>query len=826
MNETLNQEQIAALLEVDKSKRKHPLAECENCPLIKQPCAPTIGPANAKIAVVSRSPGKYEAQKGEPFSGPSGKILDHLLKQNGVTRDEVLLTNVVLCHTDKPTKEAIAACSPRLRSELVNADTIVAAGGEATTELTGSKSVGGNRGFRHRRIIGASSGRQQEIVVTNNPALVFKDDSVFLDLVKDFKLAINPRPAPTLPEVNWTNDPETAKRWLSEILEQEPAKLACDIESRGLAHTARLAAIGLSTTGRKAVSFGERCTNNEVVFGDYLRPLLENQERTYIWHNGKFDVRNLRHKGINARVDEDTLLMSYALDERSDEEGVHSLDYLLHDVLAWPDYEPYVVEQWKQKIGQLEKARKWKELDELPIPDELYDYNGLDTAGTMQLHEELEPRLKEDQVELPYRRLLIPGSEALTTMELAGMPYNVPVAADLLEEEVWPKLGEFKLQLQLKVGDGNYNPNSAPQNAALVYDKWEVTHDIDRGPDRERSVDKAVYRELKEGRFTFKLTDDPNLELRRATVIEWAKLFEEFKLLDKQRSTYIESLIPRAEVGNGRIYTDLNLHGTVSGRPASRNPNLLNITRPKEGLPNIRKLFVARKGHKIVSADYSQAELRCIAKLSRSRGLSKIYADRVSLHKQVAERFYGPDYNKEQYTYTKNMNFGVAYGQSPETFQEKHDIPVDEAKKFVKWWKSEFPEVFTWSKEVQQSAIKNGYVQTEWGRKRRFYLITPQNIGEIKREAVNFLPQSTAADFTLYSLIRLAGELDPAMGSLCLTVYDSIIGEFADNYVMDAAKIIKQVMESTPKDALKWDFPFEAEVAIGPSWGEVKEIEV
>ncbi|HYT42875.1 MAG TPA: uracil-DNA glycosylase family protein, partial [Methylomirabilota bacterium] len=132
-------------------KRKHPLAECEACPLFDQPCAPTIGPLDAKYAVVSRSPGWNEAKAGKPFSGPSGKVLNHLLEQNGVKREEALLTNVVLCTTQAPPTDAIKACSPRLYSELESADTIIAAGSEAAKAIQGLGSLSGNRGYAHKR---------------------------------------------------------------------------------------------------------------------------------------------------------------------------------------------------------------------------------------------------------------------------------------------------------------------------------------------------------------------------------------------------------------------------------------------------------------------------------------------------------------------------------------------------------------------------------------------------------------------------------------------------------------------------------------------------
>lgn len=810
--------------------RKHPLAKCEECPLMDSPCAPTIGPANAKLAVVSRSPGKYEAKKGVPFSGPSGKVLDYLLNQNGVKREDTLLTNVVLCYTDSPTTKAIEACSDRLHSELRSADTIIAAGSEATTELTGSRSIGGSRGYAHKRILGASVGHEQRVIVTNNPAVVLKDDKTFPDIVKDFRLAINPRPQATLPTIKWTNDPRQGRDWLRRISKETPTRLSCDIESFGLRPQAKLASIAFSATGDKAVSFGVNVVNGDNECKELLRTILEKTSIRFVWHNGKFDVRNLRQKGINARVDGDTLLLSYILDERSDE-PVHSLDYLLMDELAWPYYEPYVVQQWKSKVKNLEKAGKYEELDNLEVPDELYEYNGLDAAGSMQLYPILYDKAVKDNVISPYEKLLIPGSEALVYLELAGMHYNVTKAADLWEEEVRPKLNEWKAQLQTKVGNGSYNPNSAKQNSDLVYDEWMLLPKVAERKGKERSVDKPIYTAIKEGDFnigapiTSTIGSAATTRLR-STIIEWAELLAFFKELDKQRGTYIEGLIKRALRNHGIINTSLKLHGTSSGRLSSSDPNLQNITRPKAGLPNIRQLFHAPEGHVILNADFSQAEMRVIAYLSNNPKLVKIYRDGISLHKVVAERFYGKDYNYEQYTYAKNMDFGVAYGQTGRTFKEKHDIPVEQGERFVKWWYEEFDTVKDLQKEIHEQAFKQGFVQTETGRKRRFHLITDQNKNEVRREAFNFVPQSTASDFTLHSVIQLVNEFNPKWGNIVLSVHDSIVADICDNYVDECATIFKQVMEASPKDLLGWDFPFEVDIGIGPNWGELEEISV
>src|SRR5688500_7437651 len=148
---------------------------------------PTDGPKDAKIAIVSRSPGIHDVRAKRPFGGPSGKVLDWLLKSNGCKREEVLVTNTVLCSpsSGKVPPAAIKACSPRLHKETENCDTLIAAGSEAVKEILGKSGIDRLRGYEHRRTNNATAGNGQRVVVTNNPALVLRDDTTFPNLRKD-----------------------------------------------------------------------------------------------------------------------------------------------------------------------------------------------------------------------------------------------------------------------------------------------------------------------------------------------------------------------------------------------------------------------------------------------------------------------------------------------------------------------------------------------------------------------------------------------------------------------------------------------------------------
>lgn len=792
-------------------KRKHPLAECEVCPLVSKLCAPSVIPKNPRGALVARSPGYYEAKTGVPFSGPSGKIVEFLLNEQGVKREEMLLTNVVLCAPDegKVPPEAIKACAPRLSDELADIDLVIAAGSEAVNLLLGRGAIDSYRGYRIER-----DGRT--FVATNNPFLVIRDDSAFPNLRKDFRRAFNPIPEPELPTVKVFEDVNEAKR-LIDFLRSTPGLIAADIESRGgLSHKATLVSMQFAVAGHEAFVLGERSGifEQKDFIDDFLRPLLESRDHTFIWHNGKFDVKILRYGyGINAKVDQDTMLMSYACDERSgasakEHGGIHKLENLLAEEFGWPNYEPERVKRFK-KSGVVEDY------------DELHHYAGLDAAGTYQLYDLLVERVATEKVGRAYERLLLEGAEACVRIELTGFRYDIDTASDLMEDEIKPEFLIKTANLRQLIDNPLYNPRSPLQTAALFYDTWKITHEMRSRPDKNRSTDDPALGEILAGRFAHK-----HGELK--TIMSFARELKRFRELTKQADTYITGMIEKALIDpEQRIYTDLMLHGTTSGRPASRNPNLLNITRTKEGLPDIRKLFLPSEGRQLVVADYSQAELRTIAYLSQDKQLMQVYNEGLDLHSFSAERFYGKDFTPENRSIAKNINFGVFYGQSADSFQEKHGIDKKRAQEYIDWCWKNYTGVAEWKTHVIKE-MRTGRVVTPFGRVRRFHLLTKENIKSSEREAVNFPPQSIAADFTLLAVIRLGGgltvspEVDTRRASIILTVYDSIVSDVEESYVDEYKSICTQVMESIPHSELGWTIPFKIDIGAGKTWAATK----
>lgn len=378
----------------EQSVQKAPHANCGACPLKDSRFAATSMPTRPLeagfVAFVSRSPGKNDVRNGAPFTGMSGVVLDYLLNRYGVTRDQIITTNVVLCETDDPPLEAVKACRYRLEHEIKNADLVIAGGAEAVSALTRYRSVSRSRGFSISRT-SPVSGKKQRVVVTNNPAAVIRDSDKFPDMVQDFRRAFNP-PAPhKFPEVEIIDDRDRATSVLSQWINTEfPTPLASDLEWRGT----EFVCAGFALKPEKAIVFGFGAVGDPTV-RRLLKDFYERTDISFVWHNGKADTKILRRNDIQARIDEDTFLLSIALDERP---GYHSLEYMLSNEFAWPDYEPPEVKEFKRKGYTWESYEAYHDL---PAASKLkwkslYRYNAYDAAGTIQLHQLLTQRLQDD----------------------------------------------------------------------------------------------------------------------------------------------------------------------------------------------------------------------------------------------------------------------------------------------------------------------------------------------------------------------------------------------------------------------------------------------
>ena len=296
--------------------------------------------------------------------------------------------------------------------------------------------------------------------------------------------------------------------------------------------------------------------------------------------------------------------------------------------------------------------------------------------------------------------------------------------------------------------------------------------------------------------------------------------------LQKLKTTYIDAL-PSLVGADGRLHTTFDALGTTTGRLSSKNPNLQNIPIRTELGNEIRKAFVAAKGHKLLSADYSQIELRVVAHLAQDKEMIRIFKEGKDIHDATAAEILGvpeSEVNKDSRRMAKVLNFGVIYGMSLHGFAEAAGVDLARAKEFIKKYFLEFAGVAKYIEKTKKDAARDGFVQTLFGRKRFIPEINSSawNLKQAaERMAINMPVQGSAADLLKMAMVSIAkSEWLVANSRMLLQVHDELVFEVADDKVPEAATQIKAIMENIYQLAM----PLKVEVEAGENWGELKKL--
>lgn len=772
-------------------KVKHPKARCWECPWYDRgKYADAVGPADAKLLMIGEAPGRQEAKQGKVFVGPSGKLLDKVLDHHGLDRTQIRLTNCVACsppniHSKGPSgppKDAIRACEPRLRDELKHRETVVLLG--ATSFKAVMESTEGITKARQGPPRTHPGYPGTRFVPTFHPAACLRSSDNFPSLVRDLRKVVSDISINWEPPIFGVFDDEDSAIACLDKIGRRTGYITLDIETASekdtdLTHPDSLLCVGIGYAPNKAVVIGEEALKSRAVL-ERLSRLLSNKE--VICQNGKFDIQVLMRLGIikYPMLWADTMLASYAKDERP---GHHGLKGRAAEELGAPDYaaelKPYLGKGKKKSYANIPRAL-------------LYRYNAYDAALTYNLWQKDERELAEQNLR-GLHDYLVAASNELIYVELDGVGIDQEYL-EVVDDKYLTILEGLEEELKPWVD----NPRSTPQVLAAckslllpVNDTTAdtLTHllDLDRTSEQKEFLTKILNHRKQ------------------------AKLY----------GTYIKGT--RKRLNNGRLYTTFKLHGTVTGRLSSANPNLQNIPRG----PIIKKLFIPAPGNVFVQADYSQAEWRAIACLAEDKYLQGALGDPDrDIHGEVAAKFFGPKFTKEQRVMAKTFVFGVAYGRGPDAIAHAFGVSVHEAERYIREFFSLIPDVVRWRKDVHKTIFTGGQaLQTPFGRKRRFWLITRENKHDIEKEALAFLPQSIASDLTLNSLIRArrAFGTSSTAPKVRLTVHDSILVECGEDNKRDVARELKSVMETTAADVFSDFVPFPSEVEIGPSWGDLED---
>jgi len=740
---------------------KLPGALCHECSLQACPVVPPSGPKNAKMIVVGEAPGNVEVEQGKPFVGPSGSLLDYALSQTNISTEEVYKTNAVMCkppNNREPMFEEVEACRPRLMLELAHLNAPVLALGRTASETLDLESFG-------RGILAEIEGRTY--MHTYHPAYVLRtpnDAGIFL---RDVKRFVDP---PVIVNPKWT-DPyvmhiETPQR-LEEVLSQVPNDtwVSFDIETDQTRWYQRYDGTPPDPILMLQIAWAE---DYAVVLDDIM--LYDVPETRHILsqffarvktvaHNGKFDQIFLKtHLGINVHLDFDTMLAHSIIDENSK----HGLKPLVYEYFGIPDYEEHLIKKYlKSRNDRYSK---------IPF-EELSKYGSIDVILTLQLKKVFSKVLREqNRYEWPFQNIPMRGSNAFVDIEIRGIRVDVPYLQQV-QKFLENKMEEETEAACKSVNIQEINLGSTQQVAVVVYDTlgFPLQRSRKLGP---RSTNHEAMQPLS-GRHPF------------------IDHLQEYRRIAKMKNSYADNLLEAVDI-NGRVHATFLMNGTEMGRLSARNPALQTIPRPDDVFGAlIRGAFIAEDGKILLIVDYSQAELRVIAAEAMEPFLIKVYDDDRDLHSEVAIGMYTSAYTKPQRVRTKMFNFSYIYGGNEYSFARDAGLPLAEAKQFVKDYNRLMPRLHDYKQEQLDKMAVQGFVQSRFGRRRHFPIITKVNMDEARKAAVHAPVAGTASDLTLMS----ACEVEESVHNVVLTVHDSIVLEVDINDADKMERYGVEVME-------------------------------
>lgn len=547
---------------------------------------------------------------------------------------------------------------------------------------------------------------------------------------------------------------------------------------------------------------GNNLDQDEVLAG--LRFILESNDYPKACQNAKFDRLVLKHQGIKlAGVVFDTMLASYVLHP----ENTHNLKELCKRYLPQIEAKSY-----KQLF-----ISKGKTIADLDIPA-IADYCGTDAYATYLLVSKLRAEL--EQIPELYKLLLEveqPLEPVLAEMEDQGVRLDVLYLKEF-SQQLEKDLEEIEKNAYEAAGE-IFNLASPKKLSEILFNKLQLNTKKSRKIQTGYSTDHATLEKLQ--------GDHPLIDY-----------ILEHRTLAKLKSTYVDALPALIETKTNRVHTDFNQTITTTGRLSSSNPNLQNIPIRSEFSRRIRQAFIPDDGYLLVSADYSQIELRILAHLSQEPVLVEAYQKGEDVHAVTAKLIF----EKEQVTpYERNLgktiNFGVIYGMGAQRFARETGLLAAQGKEFIDKYQKRYAKVFEYLERMKKEAIAHGYVQTIFGRRRYFdfnslrylkgrpvekidlvKLKTNQEDAQLLRAAANAPIQGSSADIIKIAMIKLHEILQEYQAKLLLQVHDELVFEVPSDEWQELEPKIKSAMEN----AVDLSVPLVVEINVGQNWMEAK----
>lgn len=524
---------------------------------------------------------------------------------------------------------------------------------------------------------------------------------------------------------------------------------------------------------------------------DALKPVLEDDSILKIGQNMKYDAKIFARNGVTVTPYDDTMLMSYALHAGLHNHGMDALSERYLDHVPIPT---------KELLGS---GKSMITFDKVEI-NKAVAYAAEDADVTLRLWQVFKSKLHAEQVTTVYETLERPLSPVLARMEMAGVMVDRDVLSRM-SNAFAQKMAGLEAEIHELAGE-NFNVGSPKQLGEILFDKMSLPGGK-KGKTGAYATGVDILEDL--------ASEGHDLPAR---VLDWRQL-------SKLKSTYTDALQRFINPETGRVHTSYVQTGAVTGRLSSTDPNLQNIpVRSDEGR-RIREAFIAPKGRKLISLDYSQIELRILAHVAGIDSLKQAFRDGLDIHAMTASEMFGvpiegmdPMVRRQ----AKAINFGVIYGISGFGLARNLRIPRSEAQGFIDRYFERFPGIRAYMDDTVAFAKDHLYVQTLFGRK----IHTPEiatkgpQAGFAKRAAINAPIQGAAADIIRRAMVRMPDAIRNLPATMLLQVHDELIFEVDEEACDQVIEVVKDVMENAAGPAVKLDVPIEVDAGIGNNWAE------
>lgn len=760
-----------------------------------------------EIMVIGDSPTAIEIRKGNFLEGPAADILRKTMTKVGLPVDKarVHFTTALKCAVPKRKGKAVSVeilrnCHSNIIDEInaVNPRLVLILG------KTAVQTVYGDPGIKITSVTGRVTpipGVSENITAVPliHPALIQRSPGEYKPFFASMQLVaslFNGGKAYDTGEVKYqVLDTEEKCDQAIKML-GKMKRVSADMETTGLDYRiAEFLVLGIGFAKNKVFVIPREMRHR-------VKDFFAIKDLKWIWQHGKYDTKVLwRRKLGTVPLDDDVMYMHYTLDESSAHDLEHLSKIFLH------------AEAYKYKMNQNFKAIS---LENYPSWFEaLCERVAVDCDYTFQLADVIETEIaKEPSLQNLYRRVIMPAAPFLARVEQNGILINPELLESYGEnyvnrlEKMMEEIKElaapyweperYMKEMGAKSAPDTFNPGSPKQMSWMVFNQLKLKPRRKKG----KSTGKEILN---------------SIEPRHPLV----DLVLAYRGVKKEYSTYVLGLLGWRDV-DGRVRTNFSLHITATGRLSSKEPNVQNLPNAF-GVGNIRRAIVPPKQKLIMDSDYGGAELRWLACLSKCPVLLDIFVSGKNLHNNTAKSIWGADYTPQHKMRAKAVNFGIPYGREAPSFAEEFNISLAEGQAMIDGWLNTYHGARDYLQWCADAVTKGYYLETPFGRRRRFGLVTPESLHGLQNEARNFPIQSASSDTTVWAAMELEPQAMKYNSEIINLVHDSILFYTPDNAdsVLEFGYLVNQHMINVPKRLFGYEVPFASDTDIGFTWGDL-----